>query len=67
MITIFINEKCYNIDKNFSLLKILENYLSDLEGIAVAINYNVIPRSLWDKTYLNDNDHILIIKATRGG
>lgn len=68
MITIYINDKAFKISNNLSLSQVLENYYSsNLEGIAVAINNNVIPRSQWNNTLLNNNDHILIIKATMGG
>jgi len=68
MIKIFINDKIFNVDKNLSLLQILHNnYSTNLQGIAVAVNDNVIPRKEWDNTFLKDNDKILIIKATMGG
>lgn len=37
------------------------------KGIAVAINSQVVPRSLWASTTLQNNDAILIITATQGG
>jgi sulfur carrier protein len=37
------------------------------DGIAIAINQNVIPKSEWKKTLLKKNDQLLIIKATQGG
>ena len=36
-------------------------------GIAVAVNNRLIPRTEWDSFFLNDGDHILIIKAVCGG
>lgn len=36
-------------------------------GIAVAINESIVPKSEWAKTYLKSNDNLLIIKATQGG
>ncbi|MFL9830358.1 sulfur carrier protein ThiS [Flavobacterium sp. ARAG 55.4] len=36
-------------------------------GIAVAVNNNVIPKSNWDSQFLNETDDILIISATQGG
>ena len=36
-------------------------------GIALAVNKKIITKSEWDKFQLNDNDKILIIKATQGG
>ncbi len=36
-------------------------------GIAVAVNNNVIPKSNWDNHQLSETDDILIISATQGG
>ena len=36
-------------------------------GIAVAINSTVIPKSNWDSHLLSQTDDILIISATQGG
>ena len=36
-------------------------------GIAVAINESIVPKTEWAKTYLKSNDNLLIIKATQGG
>ena len=37
------------------------------EGIAVAVNQNVIPKSEWEQMMIRENDLVLIIKATQGG
>lgn len=36
-------------------------------GIALAVNEQVVPRSGWDQYELKNNDKIIIIKATQGG
>jgi len=36
-------------------------------GIAVAVNQSIIQRNHWAQTSLNDNDQIIIIRATQGG
>lgn len=36
-------------------------------GLAVAINNNVIPKSNWNNYLLSKSDDILIISATQGG
>jgi len=40
---------------------------SPMEGIAIAVNDSVVPRSQWDSFIIKENDDILIIKAARGG
>ena len=37
------------------------------KGIAVAINYKVVPKSEWETATVSQNDTVLIIKATQGG
>jgi thiamine biosynthesis protein ThiS len=37
------------------------------KGIAVALNNRIVPQTDWVKTFLKDQDSILIITATQGG
>lgn len=39
----------------------------DPAGIAVAVNRELIPRSLWPDTRLRDEDRVEIIGAVQGG
>ena len=41
--------------------------ISDLKGLAVAVNETVIPRTTWENFTLKENDTITIIRATQGG
>ncbi|MBN4072669.1 sulfur carrier protein ThiS [Crocinitomix catalasitica] len=41
--------------------------LSERNGIAVALNNEVIPKNHWKKQLLKDQDKIMIITATAGG
>ena len=36
-------------------------------GIAVAINREVIPKTLWDETEICENSEVEIIRAVQGG
>ena len=36
-------------------------------GIAVAINREVIPKTLWDETVLPENSEVEIVRAVQGG
>ena len=36
-------------------------------GVAVAVNGDVVPRSLWPDTPLADGDHVEVLAATQGG
>lgn len=41
----------------------------DYEGthVAVAVNYDVVPRARWAETPLNDNDAVEILTPRQGG
>ena len=41
--------------------------LPSLDGVAVAVNDGVVPRSQWTGRPLNDGDRVLVIRATQGG
>jgi sulfur carrier protein len=36
-------------------------------GVAVAVNYEVIPRSQWSQTKLRPGDRVELIRAVQGG
>jgi sulfur carrier protein len=65
--------KINNQTKQFTANALSIQALLDIEipkkqnGIAVAINNTVIPKSNWNSHNLNETDDILIISATQGG
>lgn len=65
--------KINNQIKQFTADSLSIQALLDIEipqkqnGIAVAINSTVIPKSNWDSHLLSQTDDILIISATQGG
>ena len=65
--------KINNQTKQFSAKSLTIQALLDLEipekqnGIALAINNTVIPKSNWNSHYIQETDDILIISATQGG
>jgi sulfur carrier protein len=65
--------KINNQTRQFEADSLSVQALLDLEipkkqnGIALAINNTVIPKSDWSSTLLQETDDILIISATQGG
>jgi sulfur carrier protein len=65
--------KINNQTKQFTTDSLSVQALLDLEipekqnGIAVAINNTVIPKSDWNSHPIQETDDILIISATQGG
>jgi len=41
--------------------------LAQVDGIAIAVNDTVIPRSEWAGWRLRDADRVFVIRATQGG
>lgn len=64
---VFINDKAFECEESATLRETLENNGINTEHVAVAVDYTVIPRAEWDKTYLKDGSKIIIIKAVQGG
>ncbi|NER14288.1 sulfur carrier protein ThiS [Leptobacterium flavescens] len=67
MIDIRINNKKHSFQTGCSLEKALDELKIFQNGIAVAVNNQVISRREWAATVLEDKDNILIITATQGG
>ena len=66
---IYINDKEHISNP---LILNLEELLTELnmltqKGIAVAVNGEVIPKNSWSNYKLNEQDKLIIIKATQGG
>jgi sulfur carrier protein len=65
--------KINNQTKQFATDSLTVQALLDLEipikqnGIAVAINNTIIPKSNWNSHPIQETDDILIISATQGG
>ena len=38
-----------------------------VQGIAIAVNNKMIPRTEWERFSLHENDNLVIIKAACGG
>lgn len=65
--TIRVNNVSHEVENSSSLDDILKQLDIQTSGIAVAINEQIITRSKWESTSIQDQDQILIIKATQGG
>lgn len=70
---ITVNGESLELEEQTPLFQVLEKRITDLRpeepapGIAVAVNDQVIPARVWQKTLLVENDAVLIIQATQGG
>lgn len=65
--------KINNQEKQYDQTELTVQQLLDIEiphaqnGIAIALNELIVPKTNWTSTPIQDNTEILIIKATQGG
>ena len=65
--------KINNQEKQYEQKELTVQQLLDIEiphaqnGIAIALNELIVPKTNWASTPIQDNTEILIIKATQGG
>ncbi|MBX2906895.1 MAG: sulfur carrier protein ThiS [Taibaiella sp.] len=65
---VLVNNKAYTLPGEATVESmLLAAGVSATNGIAVAVNSDVVPRDQWQEYKLNNNDKIMIIKATQGG
>ncbi len=65
--TINVNNQSQSISENSSIAILLEQIHITPNGIAIAINNEIISKEKWDQVILNAEDQVTIIKATQGG
>lgn len=65
---IFINNQKTEVDQDQTLRKLLTEFNIDTpKGIAIAVNNNIVPKTIWENHHLKELDRVTIIKATQGG
>jgi len=63
-----VNQQSYSISENCSLQQMMDHVLAlPTNGIAIAVNQEIILKSDWPNQILKAGDHVTIIKATQGG
>ena len=67
MITIKVNDKKHQFLNTITLQKLVEEIHISTNGIAIAVNSNVIKKENWETQNLENDDNVLIIKSTQGG
>lgn len=67
MMTVNVNNEVVRIPEKSPLSFLLSHLNMSADGIAIALANNVVPKSEWETTQLEENQNILIIKATQGG
>jgi sulfur carrier protein len=55
------------VDSHVSVAELVAAWCPSPDGIAVALNDEVVPRSAWTATELADHDRVEIVTAAAGG
>jgi len=65
---ITVNQQVYQITHNCNIQQLFGDVLQQpSQGLAIAINQSIIPKTQWESHFLKSGDQIIIIKATQGG
>mgnify|MGYP000101834144 CR=1 FL=1 len=64
---IILNGEIYQLQEQITIEHLLHQLNSNVQGMAIAVNCNIIPRSQYSKTFLNDNDKVEVVTAFQGG
>jgi sulfur carrier protein len=68
MIEVSINQKKYSISERGTLADVLPLLqVMQADGVAIALNEEVIPRGEWGQCVLRAGDRVFVIRATQGG
>ena len=67
MIHIKVNDAPKKIAETTTLEEIIKELDISVNGIAVAVNENIVSKATWENKTLTENDEVLIIRATQGG
>lgn len=62
-----VNNKEVEITPHSTLTQLTAQLDLPAQGIAIAVNNKMIPRTDWECFLLKENDHLVIIKAACGG
>jgi len=62
-----LNDKSYVVTAGMTLELFIKSLDVQPQGIAVAVDYEVVPKSKWNETKLEDGMALMMIHAVSGG
>lgn len=62
-----VNGKEREVPEGLTLAELAEILQTPAQGVAVAVENQLVPRARWTETHLKENDRIVVIKAACGG
>lgn len=67
MMKVKLNDALYDVAEGETLRTFVEKLNIQLQGLAVAIDYEVVPKDKWNEILLKDNMELVMIHAVSGG
>lgn len=64
---VLFNGESTNVAAGSTVGAFVDARLAERRGVAVAVNYEVVPRSEWDSTGFADGDRVDVLRAVQGG
>ncbi|MBW8192238.1 sulfur carrier protein ThiS [Neiella marina] len=64
---ILVNDEAIELATRATLSQLLEMLEQDLNGVAVAVNQNIVPQHDWRDYRLTDQDKVALFRAIAGG
>jgi len=62
-----MNQKRLEVNSNTTIYQFLQQIDSSVNGVAVAINEQIVSKNNWQTQKLEDQDQVLVIQAVQGG
>lgn len=66
-IRITLNDKPYDVATNTSVADFIATLELPAKGVALAVNYEVIPKEQWAAVQLTNGNELMLIRAVSGG
>jgi sulfur carrier protein len=64
---VILNDKPYEVAEGTTLEQFIESLGVQVQGFAVAVDYEVIPKNRWHETVLEKGMVLMMIHAVSGG
>ena len=65
--TIHVNGRPRDVDAPITVGELIDAEVSDRRGVAVSLDGEVLARSAWDTTTVDDGAHVELVGAVQGG
>lgn len=67
MIDVIVNGEIHQLEPGVSLETLVDMLGMDRRGLAIAVDEEVVPRSVWDAHALDDGSQVEILTIAQGG